>query len=722
MVMPKIPKYTPFLLILLLFNVSKESFASSFIPIDNYLVACGSSHDITFQGRIFIPEFKFNHSNLQIIANKSVAVTSKLNSTLSPLYNSAQLFYEKASYKFKIQQHGRHWIRLYFHPLPDYNPNMTLASITVITDSFVLLDNFSFAHYTSSHLVKEYVINITSDELSLTFIPQNNSLVFVNAVEVISISDELLLDHIVVTLYQSDLSEQFSKSALETVYRVNIGGATLSDTLGRTWENDEYYFQHPINTANSSYHIVSTNPSAIKYSVAAPPSVYASARAWKIASQSQGYDLSWIFNVDSDFMYFVRVHFCDIINNSLNNGMVFNLVINGAFAVQSLDLSSKTRGLAVPYYFDFISYSSRNTFEVSVSVDPDTMTDTSNAIMNGVEILKISNSAGRLNEFSSFPDFDSSLPENEASVSHSPKKTSKISTKLGIWWTVILIGCSVSVLAFLAFGGLSFCYLKGRWRKNKSKIHWRRTITTWNYNNAYPRPQFPFCWIPAAYYQPYYGISRQLIPTTHLKRTQFHDVVGISRTMSPYFNFKHRSYNKSGRITQRSNIFGLRASVTAFQAGKVEDLDVLVKEFVAADGEEKNAEFLAAERWSFELLVTIDDFKTRVKRLLSSSFLDLTLQTLVYLPKSCQGVLIPLRTSMMGRNYGSLQLDLKICGKWVSATGNILSSLFLTNRYGLGKSPSEFMISQLPESRTRMKLKCKAKRPVEEPSHEEPLS
>jgi hypothetical protein len=34
-------------------------------------------------------------------------------------------------------------------------------------------------------------------------------------------------------------------------------------------------------------------------------------------------------------------------------------------------------------------------------------------------------------------------------------------------------------------------------------------------------------------------------------------------------------------------------------------LDVLVKEFVAADGEEKNAEFLAAERWSFELLVTV---------------------------------------------------------------------------------------------------------------------
>ncbi|XP_045788745.1 receptor-like protein kinase THESEUS 1 [Trifolium pratense] len=477
------PKYTPFVLILLLFGACNKSFASSFIPIDNYLVACGSSHDITFQGRTFIPEFKFNHSNLQIIANKSIAVTSKPNTTLSPLYNSAQLFFEKASYKFKIQQHGRHWIRLYFHPFPDSNPNMTFASIKVTTDSFVLLDNFTFANYTNSHFKKEYAINITSDELSLTFIPLNNSLVFVNAIEVISISDELFFDHIVVTLNPSGFFEQFSKSALETVYRVNIGGATLSDTLGRTWENDEYYFRHPINTSTSSY-LVSTNPSAIKYSVAAPPSVYATARALKIASQSQsqGYDLSWIFNVDPNFMYFVRVHFCDIINNSLNNKMVFNLFINGAFAVRSLDLSSKTRRLAVPYYHDFISYSSRNTFKVSVSVDPDTRADTLDAIMNGVEILKISNNAGRLNEFSSFEGFYSNLPENEASVLDSPKKTSKISTKLGIWWAVILIGCSVCVLAFLAFGGLSFCYLKGRWRKKKS-------VTSFKFLRHYTLPE-----------------------------------------------------------------------------------------------------------------------------------------------------------------------------------------------------------------------------------------
>ncbi|CAJ2667346.1 RNA-binding protein 24-B [Trifolium pratense] len=50
--------------------------------------------------------------------------------------------------------------------------------------------------------------------------------------------------------------------------------------------------------------------------------------------------------------------------------------------------------------------------------------------------------------------------------------------------------------------------------------------------NAYGGPQFPYRWIPA-YYQPYYGLSRQLIPTTLVKKTQFHDVVGISGTISP---------------------------------------------------------------------------------------------------------------------------------------------------------------------------------------------
>jgi hypothetical protein len=64
MAMHEVPKYTPFVLILLLYTACQESFAS-FNPIDNYLVACGSSHNITFQGRTFLPDIEFEHFNLQ---------------------------------------------------------------------------------------------------------------------------------------------------------------------------------------------------------------------------------------------------------------------------------------------------------------------------------------------------------------------------------------------------------------------------------------------------------------------------------------------------------------------------------------------------------------------------------------------------------------------------------------------------------------------------------
>ena len=63
---------------------------------------------------------------------------------------------------------------------------------------------------------------------------------------------------------------------------MSIGGASLSDTLGRIWENDIYYFYHPINSSTSSDLVVSTNPAAIKYSIGAPPLVYATARTLKM--------------------------------------------------------------------------------------------------------------------------------------------------------------------------------------------------------------------------------------------------------------------------------------------------------------------------------------------------------------------------------------------------------------------------------------------------------
>ncbi|RVW36435.1 Receptor-like protein kinase THESEUS 1 [Vitis vinifera] len=283
----------------------------------------GTSHSKVV---VFVPDSVQSSIVLKSQANSVTAVSS--STALPPIYQSARIFSGIASYKFEIEQEGRHWVRLYFYPISNSSHDLTSASITVVTDSFVLLNNFTFKNYNGSYLFKEYAINVTSDTLTLTFIPSNNSVAFVNAIEVVSVPNEIFPDQ-ALALSPSAPFSGLSELALETVYR--------------------------------SAKNLSVNPGNIKYITAvttetAPNLVYSTAESM-------------------DFMYFVRVHFCDILSTSLNN-LVFNLFINSDIALESLDLSSLA----------------------------DTMADVTNAIMNGLEIMRISNGAKSLDGLSSVED------------------------------------------------------------------------------------------------------------------------------------------------------------------------------------------------------------------------------------------------------------------------------------------------------------------------------
>ncbi|MFS7961969.1 hypothetical protein Hanom_Chr08g00721171 [Helianthus anomalus] len=72
---------------------------------------------------------------------------------------------------------------------------------------------------------------------------------------------------------------------------------------------------------------------------------------------------------DPDFAYFVRVHFCDIVSKG---------------------------DLDVPVYRDFVTNSTNESNTLTVSVGPDLDADNPNAILNGLEILKIINGARSL--------------------------------------------------------------------------------------------------------------------------------------------------------------------------------------------------------------------------------------------------------------------------------------------------------------------------------------
>ncbi|GMH24301.1 hypothetical protein Nepgr_026144 [Nepenthes gracilis] len=393
MVKMKIMQWVPLVIAVFLFELMFSLSNSSFTPADNYLIACGSSQNVTFQGQIYVPDS--GHSSI-VLKNLGNSVVSSSNSSLPfAIYQTSRVFTRTASYKFEIQHEGRHWIRLYFYPLPNSSQNLKSASFTVVAENFVLLDNFKFKNHNGSTLFKEYAINVTSDSLTLTFIPSNNSIAFINAIEVVSIPDDLIPDqaHAVPFAPFSGLSEL----AFETVYRLNVGGPMLTaqnDTLGRTWENDVKYLHVNGSAVNVSVSLGSISyPSSITPETA-PNWVYATAETMGNANVAdENFNITWVFNVEPNFMYFIRVHFCDIISKALNT-LVFNMYINSDVAWQSLDLSSLTNGLDVPLYKDFVSNSSSNSSTLTVSVGPDTMADVPDAIMNGIEIMKISNDAG----------------------------------------------------------------------------------------------------------------------------------------------------------------------------------------------------------------------------------------------------------------------------------------------------------------------------------------
>ncbi|KAK3199159.1 hypothetical protein Dsin_022574 [Dipteronia sinensis] len=452
MVKMKLGKWVSIVLAVVLFEFVCHRSCAAFVPVDNYLIACGSSQNVTFQGKTFVPDTE--QSSLSLKSGNSVVASSN-DSFLSPVYLSARIFSTVASYKFEIEQRGRHWVRLYFSPLPKSGQNLNSARFTVATDKFVLLNNFTFKNFKGSFMFKEYAINVTSNTLTLTFLPSNNSVAFVNAIEVVSIPDAIFPDQ-ALALNPSAPFSGLTALGFQTVYRLNMGGPLITaqnDTLGRTWENDEKYLH-----VDSSAVSVSVNPASIKYTASitsetAPNWVYATAEAMGNANVADvNFNMTWVFSVDPNFRYFVRVHFCDITSLSMNN-LVFNLYINDDIAIASVDLSSLTTDLYVPYYKDFVSNASSDPSDtLTVSVGPDTVADITNATMNGLEVMKISNEAGSLDGLSSV----------EILIPNSPSKKNNF---------VIIIGSVVGAVVALVLIGICYCCLVKRKSKTTHQGH-----------------------------------------------------------------------------------------------------------------------------------------------------------------------------------------------------------------------------------------------------------
>ncbi|EOX95897.1 Fringe-related protein, putative [Theobroma cacao] len=377
--------------------------SSSFSPIDNYLVNSGASLDSTVDNRRFISDSSDSSNSQRLSSPETFSLCAgTLLPGLPQIYHTARVFKAPSKYVFDVKDPGMHMVRLHFHQFSSSKLNLGDSQFHVLVNGLVALTNFSGGNLVGPK-VMEYLLCIHSEKLEITFVPAKRSkFAFVNAIEVISAPQDLILE--TAQSVNGDKVKPFeglNQQAFEVVHRVTVGGAKVTpfnDTLWRTWVPDDEYMKSTEGSTRVYF------AGRIKYQAGGasrevgPDNVYNSARLIQSKNASiPNMNLTWEFPVIEGYKYLVRMHFCDIASISLGL-LFFNVYVNGHLAYKDFDPSAVTNYLlASPIYADFV-VDADHSGVVSVSVGPssNSMAYAVDAILNGVEIMKMNNSVGSL--------------------------------------------------------------------------------------------------------------------------------------------------------------------------------------------------------------------------------------------------------------------------------------------------------------------------------------
>lgn len=410
---------------------------------DNILIDCGSRSSTKVGDRVFQADNGNSISGLVLSTSEVIFANSNTvpsSPFYSNLYQTARILKGVSQYTFPIKTQGRHWIRLYFFPFSYENYNMSTAKFSVSAQkSISLLKDFQID---SGFTQKEYSLNITETQLVLTFTPSSDSFAFVNALEVISIPDKVIPEHVNHVNPQADGGNLW-KQALETVARVNMGNQTVppqNDTLGRVWVSDDSFLIHS-GLVDFKTNITGVNLRAANMTEdIAPSEVYGTLTRLKTDNDPRlKANMTWLFNVDPGFDYLLRFHFCDIVN--LPPGSLFNVYVNSwLVSTVNLDIEAPIKG--APYYMDAITrVSGSRNLNASVGIPNNFGEINPSAILNGLEIMKMSNS--------------------EDSLVLDPPRSSK--KKLGI-----IVGVVTGLVGVVLFAVIAVLVYR---RKRRSRLH-----------------------------------------------------------------------------------------------------------------------------------------------------------------------------------------------------------------------------------------------------------
>ncbi|KAL6508401.1 hypothetical protein OROHE_021943 [Orobanche hederae] len=402
---------------LLSLTLSMFLLSTAFTPQDNHLINCGSSSSsVVVDSRHFVGDSSEHGSDYLSRRGKSLSLSNPNFKNPSPnspaLYNTARVFASASSYKFKIKNTGPHLVRLHFYPFNTPKYDLRKGKFSVLANGFSLLSSFS----AKATVLKEFFLMVGEDELEISFRPISGiNFAYVNAIEVFSAPEDLIIDAGGIPLIRpagdgiQEFKQNITEQVLETIHRINVGGPTVTpfnDTLWRTWVPDDDFLVVKSAAVNAR----TTDPPNYQPGGAtrenAPDSVYMTAQQMNVVNRGLivMFNITWDFPVtmsssssahddDGGDMHFVRLHFCDIVSVALNT-LYFDVYINEVSAYKYVDLSALTfHQLASPYYMDFVVKTPKRSGVVRVSVGPSDLSTTfrKNAILNGVEIMRMMN-------------------------------------------------------------------------------------------------------------------------------------------------------------------------------------------------------------------------------------------------------------------------------------------------------------------------------------------
>ncbi|GMJ16106.1 FERONIA [Hibiscus trionum] len=428
----------------LVLPVTGDDQVTPFIPRENITIDCGSSNvGQSLDGRAWVGDVDGKFIPIEQPKNKikssAVHAESQAPSVDKVPYSTARLSYSEFTYSIPLTA-GTKFIRFYFYPTsyPGFADPSSKAFFSVKAGPFTLLSNFSVLLHAlgETALVNEFSVNVDEGQnLHLTFTPSPDipdSYAFINGIEVVSMPTGLYYGPAnndgVTFLGQA----QAADTALETMYRVNVGGKQISpgyDTgMFRYWLNDDDYLTIskastlPVNTS------VNLNFSTIP-SFYAPRELYVTARSMGMSkTENEKYNLTWEFPVDSGFNYIVRLHFCEFQNEITKQGdRVFEIFLANLTAETQADVIAWSGGHGIPVYRDYVvaigtkGNQKQQNLSIALHPSPAWRTLYSDAILNGLEIFKL-----RQNFVLAGPNPDPTQGNSPPSSIKPAKTTSKI--------------------------------------------------------------------------------------------------------------------------------------------------------------------------------------------------------------------------------------------------------------------------------------------------------